>query len=170
MLHQRLMRLCSRIKLLDSTSEKGSRNMGGGLRTLKGKMLLREFVFTPKAGIRQHFGNPEIDEADFTLTWRGFDPSSARFPKGATDFELLYLVLTYDPDVNLFTTYEAIPIRRSKQGKAEMLVMKLERKVGKKAGMHCIPVVGLRFLEILGEEEYECLGQDAVGIEILGVY
>ena len=170
MLHQRLMQLCSKIKLLDSTSEKGSRNIGQGLKTLKGKLLLREFVFTPKAGIRQHFGNPEIEEADFTLTWRGFDPSSTRFPKGATDFELLYLVLAYDPDVNLFTTYEAAPIRRSKQEKAEALVMKLERKVSKKEGMHYIPVIGLRFLEILGEEEYECLGKDAVGIEVLGVF
>ncbi len=170
MLHQRLMSLCSKVKLLDPTSEKGSRSMGGGLKTLKGKMLLREFVFTPKAGIRQHFGNPEIDEADFTLTWRGFDPSSARFPKGATDFELIYLVLAYDPDINLFTTYEAVPIRRSKQGKAEVLVMPLARNVKKKEGMHFIPVIGLRYLEILGEEEYECLGQDAVGIEILGVY
>ena len=169
MLHQRLMKLCSKIKLLDS-SEQGSRTMGGGLRTLKGRMLLREFVFTPKAGIRQHFGNPEIDEADFTLTWRGFDPSSARFPKGATDFELIYLVLAYDPDINLFTTYEAVPIRRSKQGKAEVLVMPLARNVKKKRGMHFIPVIGLRYLEILGEEEYECLGQDAVGIEILGVF
>tara|TARA_R110000851_G_scaffold77514_2_gene170518 strand:+ start:128110 stop:128760 length:651 start_codon:yes stop_codon:yes gene_type:complete len=170
MLHQRLMKLCSKIKLLDTTAEQGSRTMGGGLRTLKGKMLLREFVFTPKAGIRQHFGNPEIDEVDFTLTWRGFDPSSGRFPKGATDFELLYLVLTYDPDVNLFTTYEAIPIRRSKLGKAEVLVMPLARNVKKKEGMHFISVIGLRYLEILGEEEYACLGQDAVGIEILGVF
>ena len=170
MLHQRLMQLCSKIKLLDSTSEKGSRTIGQGLKTLKGKLLLREFVFTPKAGIRQHFGNPEIDEADFTLIWRGFDPSSARFPKGATDFELLYLVLVYDPAMNMFTTFEAVPIRRSKQGKSEELVMKLEREVKKKEGMHYIPVVGLRFLEILGEEEYECLGQDGVGIEILGVF
>ena len=170
MLHQRLMQLCSKIKLLDSTSEKGSRNIGQGLKTLKGKLLLREFVFTPKAGIRQHFGNTEIDAADFTLIWSDFDPSSARFPKGATDFELLYLVLAYDPDVNLFTTYGAVPIRRSKQGKSEELVMKLEREVKKKEGMHYIPVVGLRFLEILGEEEYECLGQDGVGIEILGVF
>ncbi len=170
MLHQRLMELGSKIKSLDSTSDKGGRNVGAGLKTLKGKMLLREFVFTPKAGIRQHFGNPEIDVADFTLIWRGFDPSSARFPKGATDFELLYLLLAYDGEVNLFTTYEAAPIRRSKQGKREELVMKLERKVNKKEGMHYIPVIGLRFLEILGEEEYECLGQDAVGIEILGVF
>ncbi|MDP2686097.1 MAG: hypothetical protein Q8O62_02685 [Aequorivita sp.] len=170
MLHQRLMQLGSKIKSLDSTSDKGARNVGAGLKTLKGKLLLREFVFTPKAGIRQHFGNPEIDVADFTLIWRGFDPSSARFPKGATDFELLYLLLAYDAEVNLFTTYEATPIRRSKFGKAEELVMKLERKVNKKEGKHYIPVIGLRFLEILGEEEYECLGQDAVGIEIFGVF
>jgi hypothetical protein len=169
MLHQRLMKLCSKIKLLDNTAEQGSRSMGGGLRTLKGKMLLREFVFTPKVGIRQHFGNPEIDEADFTLTWRGFDPSSGRFPKGATDFELIYLLLAYDSEINMFTTYEAVPIRRSKQATAEVLVVPLARNVKKKEGMHFIPVIGLRYLEVLGEEEYACLGQNAVGIEILGV-
>lgn len=169
MLHQRLIRLCSKIKLLDSTSEKGSRNVGQGLQTLKGKLLLREFVFTPKAGIRQHFGNPEIDEVDFSLIWKDFDASSARFPKGATHFEVLYLVLEYNLERNLFVTYETSPIRRSKRDKTEKLELRFD-KIAKQEGGHYIAVVGIRFLEVLGEEEYECLGKDAVGIEILGVF
>ncbi|MDN3725531.1 hypothetical protein QRD02_14190 [Aequorivita sp. SDUM287046] len=169
-LHQRLMQLFSKIKALDRTSEKGSCNVGEGLKSQKGKLLLREFIFTPKAGIRQKFGNPIIDVKNFCLLWKDFDSSSAKFPKGATDFELLYLVLAYEPALNLFTTYEAAPIRRSKTEKAEQLELKLQEKISKKDGNHYIPIVGLRFLEILGEEEYECLGQDAVGIEVLGVF
>ena len=45
------------------------------------------------------------------------------------------------------------------------LSQKVPRNVKKKEGMHFIPVLGLRYLELLGKEEYECLGQDAVGIE-----
>jgi len=164
------MQLFSKIKSLDRTSEKGSCNVGEGLKTQKGKLLLREFVFTPKAGIRQKFGNPIIDEESFSLLWKNFDPSSVRFPKGATDFELLYLVLAYDPELNSFTTYEAVPIRRSQWEKAEQLELKMEGKVKKKEAVHYVLVVGIRFLEMLGEEEYESLGQDGVGIEVFGVF
>ncbi len=67
-LHSRLMKLFLAIKSLDRKSPRGAYNVGNGLDTLKGKLLLREFVFTPKVGIRQQFGNPEIDPTDFSLT------------------------------------------------------------------------------------------------------
>jgi hypothetical protein len=98
------------IKALDRKSAAGDLNVSEGLRTLKGKMLLREFVFTPKASIRSQFGNPEINEDDFTLIWKNFASSPTRFPKIATHFELQYLVLAYKSENNLFITYTAAPV------------------------------------------------------------
>lgn len=47
-LHQRLMSLFMTIKAVDAKSAPGSLNVGEGLRTLKGKLLLRQFAFNPK--------------------------------------------------------------------------------------------------------------------------
>ena len=169
-LHQRLMSLFSKIRSLDRNSPPGCLNVSDGLRTNKGKLLLREFVFTPKAGIRQRFGNPQLKEEDFSVFWDDFDPSTTIFPKGATHFDFLYLVLAYEPEKNLFTTYSAVPIRRSKKDGPERLVMRPEKGVIKKEGMQYILAAGLRFMEILGDEEYASLGQDGMGVEILGVF
>src|SRR5690554_953398 len=168
-LHPRMMGLFSKIKSLDRNSASGSFHVREGLKTIKGKMLLREFVFTPKAGIRQQFGNPQIDEEDFSVVWEDFDPSPTRFPKGATHFDFMYLVLAYDPDRNLFTTYTTGPIRRSKKDGQERLEMRPEKTIVRREGMQFILVAGIRFMEILGDEEYASGGQDGVGMEILGV-
>ncbi len=168
-LHVRLMKLFMKIKSVDRESEPGAKNVSDGLRTIKGKLLLREFVFTPKAGIRQQFGNPEIDTEDFSLVWNDFDPSSTRFPKGATHFELQYLVLAYNRERHSFITYHSIPIRRSKKDGTERLELRTEKAIVKEEGMQYILTLGLRFMEILGEEEYPLLGQEAVGVEVLEV-
>jgi hypothetical protein len=169
-LHQRLMQLFLRIKALDRVSEKGSLNVGEGLKTLKGKLLLRTFVFTPKAGIRQQFGNPQIYEEDFMVVWEDFDPSSARFPKAATHVELHYLVVAYDTTRQAFSTYSAAPVRRSTIDGRERLVLQPQEPIVKKPGVHYMLVLGMRFLELLGTEEYELFGTDAVGIEVLEVF
>ena len=169
-LHQRLMGLFMAIKALDRKSDKGALNVPEGLQTLKGKSLLQHFVFTPKVGIRQMFGNPEINGADFTLVWKDFDPSGIRFPSGATHFELQYLILAYNPIQHVFTTNTANPIRRSREDGTERLELPPEKTNIKKENRQYILVLGLRFLEILGEEEYPLLGQNAVGVEIIGVY
>lgn len=45
----------------------------------------------------------------------------------------------------------------------------LEGGPTKEEGLQYIPVLGLRFMEVLGEEEYANFGKDAVGIEVLGM-
>jgi hypothetical protein len=51
--HQRLISLFLKIKTLDGDSSPGFRTVAKGLATLKGRQLYRDFVFTPKVGIRQ---------------------------------------------------------------------------------------------------------------------
>lgn len=169
MLHQRLMKLFMAIKAVDAKSAPGSLNVGEGLRTLKGQLLLRQFVFNPKVGIRQQLGNPQVNEEDFSLIWPGFDPSSTRFPNSATHFELQYLVLAYDSERTVFTTYTAAPVRRARKDVAEELELRTEKAIVRQKGVQYFLALGLRFLEILGEEEYPLLGKNAVGIEILDV-
>ncbi|WP_143036820.1 hypothetical protein [Aequorivita viscosa] len=168
-LHKRLMKLFMAIKAVDAKSAPGKLNVGEGLRTLKGQLLLRQFVFNPKLGIRQQLGNPQFNEEDFSLLWSDFDPSSTRFPNSATHFELQYLVLAYDSERTVFTTYTAAPVRRARKDGAEELELRTEKAIVKQKGVQYFLAIGLRFLEILGEEEYPLLGQKAVGIEILDV-
>lgn len=168
-LHLRLMKLFMRIKALDRKSASGSKNVGEGLRTLKGQQLLREFVFTPKAGIRQQIGNPRIDEKNFSLEWEKFDSSFVKFPKGATHFELYYILVAYDIDLNVFETFGGDCVRRSKEDRMEQLQLRLEKEVKKREGFLYMPVLGIRFIEILGDEEYNCAGKNAVGVEVLTV-
>jgi len=169
-LHQRLMSLFMVIKSLDRTSAKGDLNVREGLRTLKGRALLQQFVFTPKVGIRQLFGNPQLNDSDFSLVWRDFDISAVRWPNGATHLELHYLVLAYDSRLNSFTTHTAPIVRRSKSDRVGELEMRMEKDITRKKMEQYILVLGLRFLEILGEEEYPLLGKNAVGVEVIGVY
>lgn len=122
-----------------------------------------------RKGIRQQLGNPQINEKDFSLLWPDFDPSTTRFPNSATHFEVLYLVLAYDSERNIFTTYTAVPVRRARTDAAEELDLRTEKEIVKKKGVQYFLAIGLRFLEILGEEEYPLLGQNAVGIEIVDV-
>ena len=168
-LHWRLMQLFLKIKSLDRNSAAGNLNVMGGLQTIKGKLLLREFVFTPKVGIRQTFGNPQINEKDFSLVWEDFNPSYTKFPKGATHFELLFLVLSCNSNNKMFTSYTSIPIRRSKTDKMESLALGPKEVIMKEEGVVYISFICLRFMEILGQEEYELFGRDALGIEVLEV-
>ncbi len=168
-LHQRLMCLFMEIKALDRNSDKGYLNVYEGLQTLKGQTLLQQFVFTPKVGIRQLIGNPKIMEEDFSLVWKNFDPSPSRWPNSATHLELTYLVLAYYGKRNLFRTYAARPVRRAKKDLIEVLEMQTEEVIIKEEGLLYILVLGLRFMEVLGEEEYALLGQKAVGVEVLGI-
>ena len=168
-LHQRLMQLFLNIKSLDRVSAPGGLNVSDGLRTGKGRMLLREFTFTPKVGIRQFFGNPVIGEEDLSVVWEQFEPSRARFPKGASHWELVYLVLTYHRDQKLFDTVSSEPIRRARTDGCERLELRPSKAVVSAPELQHVLVIGLRFIEIIEEEEYPLLGKDAVGIEVLGV-
>ena len=168
-LHQRLMQLFLKIKSLDRVSTPGNLNVADGLRTEKGRLLLREFTFTPKAGIRQFFGNPVIEQDDFSVIWDPFEPSQARFPKGATHWELLYLVLTYHRDLKQFSTVASTPIRRAKTDGPERLELRPDKPVVRGSDLQHILVLSIRFIELIGDEEYPLLGKDSVGIEVLGV-
>lgn len=168
-LHARLVKLFMTIKSLDRHSEPGNLSVSQGLKTQKGRLLLREFVFTPKVGIRQQVGNPVINEEDFSVLWEDFAPSPTLFPKGATHYELLYLVLGYDGARNLFSTYKSLPIRKSKSDPGGLMELRLDKPLVREEAMQYIMVMGIRFIEVLGEEEYELFGQGALGIEVLGV-
>ena len=104
------------------------------------------------------------------MIWKNFTSSPTRFPKIATHFELQYLVLAYKSENNLFITYTAAPVRRSRKDGLEKLELRTEKTIVKEEGVQYILALGLSFMEILGGEEYPFLGQNAVGVEILGVF
>lgn len=168
-LHKRLMKLFMAIKSLDRKSTKGFLQVGNGLEMLKGQLLLREFAFTPKFGIRQQFGNPNFNEDNFSLVWEDFHLSPTLFPKGGSHFEFGFLVLEYDKASNLFTTYKSALVRRSKTDPSERLELRPEKNISRKKEKQYILVGGIRFMEVLGDGEYELFGQGTLGIEVFGV-
>jgi hypothetical protein len=52
----------------------------------------------------------------------------------------------------------------------EQLELRTEKTIVKEEGVQYILALGLRFMEIIGGEEYPLLGQNTVGVEILGVF
>lgn len=166
-LHKRLMSLFMQIKSLDPAAGRGLGHVSGGLGTEKGKALLRNFVFTPKVGIRQQLGNPKMG-ADLSLVWNEFDVTTVNFPAMATHFELMYHVLEYDKKKQRFTTASPPPLRFSKDSEPQRVELKLDGNLQQTDTLH-FPVLGIRFLEVWPDAEYACLGQNGMGMEILDV-
>lgn len=166
-LHKRLMSLFMQIKSLDPTAGRGMATVAGGLGTEKGKALLRNFVFTPKVGIRQQLGNPKMG-ADLSLVWNEFDMDLVKFPAMATHFELMYIVLEYAKKKQRFSTLTHPPLRFSKDSAPQRVEMKLDVNF-QQADTVYFPVLGMRFLEVWTDAEYACLGQNGMGMEILDV-
>ncbi len=60
-LHQRLMRLFTQLKDLDGVSARGSRRVANGIVTVKGKHLLKNFVFLPTNALDFIVSHGEFD-------------------------------------------------------------------------------------------------------------
>lgn len=168
-LHSNLMKRFMEIKNLDKVSPFGSAHVYYGLQTEKGKALLRNFVFTPYAKICSQLGNPEVNMDDFTISWKKVDASYLSFPTSGTHCELSFLLLEYDPEKEMFTTYEGKKHRFSKVDSVHEVSLVLEDDVVRREGHLYIFLGGMKFLEVWSDEEYESGGRGGFGIEVFGV-
>lgn len=96
-LHGRMMQLLQQIKVCDTLSERGKRNIGNGLASPMGKLLFRQFAFTPKRSVSNTLlGTGTFDWDRFSYTMRDFDVKKVRFAASATHFEVCLGVLFFD--------------------------------------------------------------------------
>jgi hypothetical protein len=103
-LHQRLVQLFTKIKLLDTVSARGQRTVGIGLENEAGKNLLNRYVLTSgnslDAVLRQGF---EVDWSLSGFRIAAFDVAAVRFPKGVTHVQLQTGYMVFD-----FTTFTPV--------------------------------------------------------------
>lgn len=101
-LYRRLTRQLCLIKNQDLLSPRGQRRVTEGLKTRKGKSLLRHFAFYPKRPLRKVLPGAAKIAPDGTIR---LGLKGLRFPKGASVIVLRALCLRANPDGSLYTTY-----------------------------------------------------------------
>lgn len=101
-LYRRLTRLLCLIKNQDLLSPRGQRRVAEGLKTRKGKSLLRHFAFYPKRPLRKVLPGAASLAADGSIR---LGLKGLRFPKGASVIVLRALCLQPNPDGTRYTTY-----------------------------------------------------------------
>lgn len=166
--HPRLMKLFMEIKKLDASSRPGFATVSNGLRTEKGKVLLRNFVFNKYARICTQLGNPVLDFENFTVSWFPVDPSFLKFPPLATHCELQFSLLIYDEKNELFTPHESTIHRFAKMDAPFDLTLRLKNPVVREDEALCILVGSMKFIEEWHDAEYDCEGKSGFGMEVFG--
>ena len=105
-LHGRMMQLFQRIKDCDSSSVRGSREVGKGIVTPEGLQLFREFRFTTKCDVAVVVPmNACYDAVTCVYSVMDFDISKVCFPKNATHVELQLGVLGVDFDLKIYKMF-----------------------------------------------------------------
>lgn len=166
--HPRLMKLFMEIKNLDASSRPSFATVPNGLKTEKGKVLLRNFVFNKYARICTQLGNPVLDYENFSVSWFPVNPSFLKFPSLATHCELQFSLLIYDAKKELFTTHESVVHRFGKTDAPFDLTLCLKQPVVPEEGTLYIFVGGMKFIEEWHDAEYDCEGKAGFGIEVFG--
>ncbi|RED42909.1 hypothetical protein DFQ10_10794 [Winogradskyella eximia] len=165
-LHARMMTLFTSIKALDATSERGSRRVGEGLQTAKGRQLLHTFELTPQHKML----NAVLRHSNFNWSLQGlsvtdFSTKLYSCPKAATHVGLTLGILdfnfdTLDASLMVAPTYFLEVSSASSSFEIAMDAVVVTDFVG-------IAVLGLRFYEVIDDEVY---GLNAmVGVCLLDV-
>lgn len=101
-LYRRLTRLLCLIKNQDLLSSRGQRRVTEGLKTRKGKSLLRHFAFYPKRPLHKALPGAAKIAPDGTIR---LGLKGLRFPKGCSVIVLRALCLRPNPDCTRYTAY-----------------------------------------------------------------
>jgi hypothetical protein len=150
--HGRMMRILQEIKVYDSVSERGKRDVALGLATPMGNKLWKDFELTERSPTTLLPGIYTIDEVTHALTLSGLKLHSVVFPKGATWVEVQYGVLELDFNALTFVLHQSTPIFLAKDFQDTSITMPLlSSSFG---GGTLFPVVGVRFYQEVGGEKY----------------
>jgi hypothetical protein len=151
-LHGRMMSLFQAIKVFDTVSERGERKVGVGLTTVEGKLLLERFGFTAKSTRSVFPGKMGYDAVNSTLEVTDFNARNIKFPPSASIMELQFGVLTLDAlhlpsEIFMSST-------RYFDAQSTDVTFDMVPNVLPTVGSLGIPVVGVRFYEVVNGERY----------------
>jgi hypothetical protein len=115
-LSSRLLGVMSRIKNLDSISNRGLRNVALGIATPEGKLILKGFDFNANAPLKSVLFAPYVlDTTDGVVKFTDLIPGEQlHFPQGATHFSLqcAYLVVDFATGISEigYSNIENLPL------------------------------------------------------------
>ncbi len=165
-LHERLMKLLMKIRLLDEAAE-GERTAGAGLKSDAGRRQLSDFKFTAGPNTRDILSSSyDFDVKKGTLKVSSFDSARLKFPKGTTHLFLDYGVLEYDVKGNRFRFLQNDKTLTIAKGD-EMQDLFLEVTEKPKKGRLVFGIVKVQFYEKLPDAFYKSFAKGALGIGVV---
>lgn len=150
--HARMVSVLQKIKVLDTVSARGKRDVVLGLQTPIGRKMWSELLITNKLVNDLLPGIYEVDAETLALQVSSLDFSQVLFPKGATFLELCYSVLVMDFEEMVCKASHATPLFLEKGATETQVVLPLSSAV-EASGM-LFPVVAVRFYQEVGGEKY----------------
>lgn len=165
-LHARMMQLMQQIKVCDTVSVRGKRQVGNGIATPMGEQLFRKFEFTPKRSVLNTLmGVGFFDWDNLRYTVSEFSVKNVRFAKSATHIEVSLGVLCFDFATLEYTLYMGSPLYISRDYDADTFSLSLaDLPIG--IGNQ-FAFVGLKFYQEVNGELYLLQEDSAVGLEMV---
>jgi len=166
-LHGRMMQLFQRIKVCDTSSERGKREVGKGIFTHEGMQLFRQFMFTPKCDVAIIVPmHATYDAVSCMYSVVDFDVNMVRYPKNATHMELQFGVLGVDFDLGVYNMFIASPLVFEK-GDA-IANFSMVPTILPEIGLHRYAFVGVTFYQDINGVKYVLKEEGNVGLMFVG--
>lgn len=166
-LQTRLMGLFMELKVLDGISTPGNRRVAQGLTTLKGKQLLKDFVFLPDCMALNYIASrAQFDWETQTLHFAAMDLRNETFITGSSHLALSFMVIDFDFETLTYTSQVSETVMLGKDEVAAFSLDVAEVVPPQHTG---IVALGLRFCEVLGEEVYPARGISGLGCRVVEV-
>lgn len=165
-LHARMMQLMQQIKVCDTFSDRGKRNVGIGIGTPMGEELFRKFVFTPKRSVSSTLmGVGFFDWDSFSYTVRDFAIKDVCFARSATHLELSLGVLCFDFETLEYELHMGTPLLIGRDYDVSSFTLSL-RDLNFGLGKQ-FAYVGLKFYQEVNGELYLLQDEEAIGLELV---
>lgn len=166
-LHARMMQVFQQIKMCDTISVRGKRNVGIGIATPMGELLFQKFVYTPKRSVSKTLmGSGSLDWDSFSYSIRRFAIKNVRFARSATHFEVSFGVLCFDFNTLDYALFMGTPLLIGRDFEATSFSLSpTNLPVGTGSQL---AFVGLKFYQEVNGVLYLLQNENAIGLELVG--
>ncbi len=166
--HGRMMQLMQEIKVLDSESIRGKREVKLGLSTPLGKKLFKEFAFTPARSVVGTLNAIcKFNLATYRFEVTSFDIKQVNFPKQATHFKLFFCLVTYDFENYSYSVSAAEPLLFNR--KTVLTSFTMTTSPLPDTTEFFVGYIGIAFYQEVGGTLYALKEQGMIGVECVWV-
>jgi hypothetical protein len=145
-LHSDMVSMFTEIKKCDTVSERGTRTVDEGLKSLEGKAVLESYAYPDGYSVSEVLGNRFVMNWDtFHCVCPDFNTSYVTFPASATHVGLLFGVVAMDFTLLMSETFlaeEFFVSRTTATPSIDLTTLEVPAKIGRRIG-----VLGIRFYQ-----------------------